>query len=470
MSDSGAWSAASTSEAHEPSLARRIGLASLVVFGVGDMVGAGIYGTIGVAAANLGNAVWLAFVGSMIAAMLTGLSYASLASRLPRAGGASHIVYRAYRARWLAYVVGLAVVASGLTSMATSSNVFAANLAVFLDGIPWLGALPVPALVFGFIGVVALINFIGIRESIWANWLCTLIEVAGLVFVVAVGMRYWGSVDYLETPPAEGALDGGLDLSLIASGAVLTFFAFIGFEDMLNVAEEVKRPERTMPLGIVSALSITALIYIAVSITAVSVVDYRDLGNVELGAPLQQITARAAPWLPEWIFGFVTLFAVANTVLINYIMGSRLLYGMARDRLVPGVLGKVHAKTRTPHVAILVLLVIVVALALAGEIAELAAATSLLLLFVFVIVNVALLVLKRRPDEPPGRFELPAIVPLLGALVCLGLIAARVIRVITDPAESAMPLVIAGLLLAGIGLLYAARRPAALEGTGEPAD
>src|SRR5690606_27942811 len=133
-----------------------------------------------------------------------------------RAGGASHIVYRAYRLRWLAYVVGLAVVASGLTSMATSSNVFAANLAVFLDRIPGLGALPAPALVFGFIGVVALINFIGIRESIWANWLCTLIEVAGLLFVIAAGMRYWGSVDYLETPSAAGA-DVGLDLSLIAS-------------------------------------------------------------------------------------------------------------------------------------------------------------------------------------------------------------------------------------------------------------
>ena len=460
MSDSGVRGAANTTDRGEPSLARRIGLASLVVFGVGDMVGAGIYGTIGVAASSLGNAVWLAFVGSMVAAMLTGLSYASLASRLPRAGGASHIVYRAYRLRWLAYVVGLTVVASGLTSMATSSNVFAANLAVFLDRVPLLGAAPAPALVLAFIGFIALINFIGIRESVWANWICTLIEVAGLLFVIAAGMRFWGSVDYLETPTAAGNPRAGFDFSLIASGAVLTFFAFIGFEDMLNVAEEVKRPERTMPLGIVSALTITAIIYIAVAITAVSVVDYRDLGNVELGAPLQQITSRAAPWLPGWVFGFITLFAVANTVLINYIMGSRLLYGMARDRLVPDALGKVHRKTRTPHVAIAVLLVIVIALALVGDIAALAAATSLLLLFVFVIVNVALIVLKRRSDEPPGKFELPAIVPLLGALVCVGLIAARVIRVITDPGESAMPLVIAGLLLVGIGMLYVARRPA----------
>ena len=115
-----------------PRLVRTVGLASLVVYGVGDMVGAGIYGTIGVAAASMGNAVWLAFVGSMIAAMLTGLSYASLASRLPRAGGAAYIVHRAYRLPLLAYVVGLTVVASGLTSMATSSTVFAATLAEYL--------------------------------------------------------------------------------------------------------------------------------------------------------------------------------------------------------------------------------------------------------------------------------------------------------------------------------------------------
>lgn len=461
MTDSGAKRAAAASAGSQPKLARRIGLASLVVYGVGDMVGAGIYGTIGVAAAALGNAVWLAFVGSMTAAMLTGLSYASLASRMPRAGGAAHIVYRAYRLKWLAYIVGLAVVASGLTSMATSSNVFASTLATFLDGIPLLGAMPPWMLMLGFIGVIALINFIGIRESIWANWVCTIIEVGGLVFIVLVGMRYWGSVDYLETPAAaEDALFSGLDISLLASGAVLTFFAFIGFEDMLNVAEEVKQPERTMPLGIVLALSITAILYIAVAITAVSVVHYTDLGNVELGAPLQQITARAAPWLPVWVFGFITLFAVANTVLINYIMGSRLLYGMARDRLVPSVLGRVHAKTRTPHIAILVLLLIVMALALTGGIAELASATSLLLLSVFVIVNVALLVLQRRPDEPAGRFEVPAVVPVLGALVCVGLIGSRVARVITDPAESAMPLLIAGLLLVGIGLLYVTQRPA----------
>ena len=454
-----------------PELARRIGLASLVVYGVGDMVGAGIYGTIGVAAASMGNAVWLAFVASMVAAMLTGLSYASLASRLPRAGGAAYIVHRAYRLPLVAYVVGLTVVASGLTSMATSSTVFATTLSTFFDQVPWLSWTEPWLVLLGFVGVVSLINFIGIRESMWANWVCTFVEVAGLVFVVAVGMKWWGSVDYLETPGSAGnAGIIGLDLSLIASGAVLTFFAFVGFEDMLNVAEEVKRPERTMPIGIVTAIAVTTVLYLAIAVTAVSVVDYRDLGDASLGAPLQQITDRAAPWLPGWVFGFITLFAVANTFLINYIMGSRLLYGMARQKLVPRVLGKVHPRTRTPHVAIVTLLALVVALAMIGNISQLAAATSLLLLFTFAVVNSALLVLKRRHDEAAGRFEVPAIVPALGVLVCAGLIGARVHRVLTEPSESALALVIAGALVVVIGLLYVVLRPADVVPAGQPPD
>ncbi len=451
-----------SSKASAPTLVRRIGLASLIVYGVGDMVGAGIYGTIGVAAASMGNAVWLAFIASMIAAMLTGLSYASLASRLPRAGGAAYIVHRAYRLPLLAYVVGLTVVASGLTSMATSSTVFATTLAAYLDAVPWLDWTDSWMIVLGFIGVVSLINFVGIRESIVANWICTIIEVAGLLFVIAVGVRYWGSVDYLETPAPALATGGisGLDLSLLASGAVLTFFAFIGFEDMLNVAEEVKQPERTMPIGIVVAIAITALLYLAIAVTAVSVVDYRDLGDPALGAPLQQITGRAAPWLPAWVFGFITLFAVANTVLINYVMGSRLLYGMARQKLVPAVLGKVHPRTRTPHVAIATLLVLIVALAMIGDISQLAAATALLLLAVFAVVNAALIVLQRRPGEPRGRFEVPVIVPILGVLTCLGLIAARVHRVVTEPTESGLALMVAGALILLVGMLYVLQRSA----------
>ena len=436
-----------------------MGLFSLVVYGVGDMVGAGIYGTIGKAAGVMGSAVWVAFLASMVAALLTGLSYASIVSRYPRAAGAAYVTQRAFGLPLLSYVVGLAVTASGLTSMAAGSNVFAENLRPFVP-------LSHTAIVLAFLAVLTLVNFWGIRQSMWMNLLCTAVEVGGLVFVIAVGARFWGSVDYFELPqkgpdPATSAaaVKQGLGLLVVLNGAVLTFFAFIGFEDMLNVSEEAKDPTRTVPRALVVSLCIVTVLYVAVSVTAVSVVDYRRLADATNGPPLTQIARRAAPWLSPWVFTVLTLFAVANTALINYIMGSRLLYGMSRQGLLPRALGAVHRGRRTPHVAIGTLLVVVTALALSGGVEQLASATSLLLLSCFVIANVALIVLKRRPGEPPGAFEVPTVVPALGALVCAALV---VVRVTTRNAlgrfEWRAPL-IAGALLAGIVVLYLIVRP-----------
>jgi len=429
-------------------LVRHIGLFSLVVYGVGDMVGAGIYGTIGVAAGALGNAVWLSFVVSMVAALLSGLSYASLGSRHPRAGGAATITLRAYRKPFLSYVVGLSVAASGLTSMAAGANVFSGTLSNFIPQVPF------HLVIVGFISLLTIINLIGIKESMAANLVCTIIEVAGLLFVIVVGMRFWGSVDYLQTATGEG-----INISMLLSGAVLTFFAFIGFEDMLNVSEEVKSPERTLPWAIIIALTIATIFYLAISITAVSVVDSAKLADAKLGAPLAQITAVAAPWVPGWIYPAITLFAVGNTALLNYVMGSRLLYGMARQGLVPARLGSVHARFRTPHLAIFTLGSIVLLLAMIGNIGQLASATSLLLLGCFCLVNISLIILKLRPGEPRGSFEIPILVPVLGAFVCSGLIYARVSS--SDTGMEGLPApAIAGLLVVGISALYFVVRPA----------
>jgi amino acid transporter len=193
-------------------LARSIGLFALIVYGVGDMIGAGIYGTIGVAAGKMGNAVWLAFLVSMVAALLTGLSYASLASRYPRAAGAAFVTQRAFGWQFLSYVVGLTVTCSGLTSMAATSRVFAATLQPILGVPPW-------CIFLAFISALTLVNFRGIRECVWVNMVCTAIELGGLLFVIVVALPYFGSVHYLETPPSAGALT----IPLIILGAVLHF-------------------------------------------------------------------------------------------------------------------------------------------------------------------------------------------------------------------------------------------------------
>jgi APA family basic amino acid/polyamine antiporter len=435
-----------------PTLRRSIGPVQMALYGLGSMLGAGIYGLMGKAAGEVGNAVWLAFVIALVAALLTALSYASLGSRYPRAAGAAYVTQRAYGFPLLSFLVGLALVCSGLTSIATQSRVFAANLADLLG----LGGVPVSWLALGFLLILTGVVFRGIRESIWVNMLCTLIEAGGLILVIAVGISYWGSVDYLETPAGIGDDHAFL---LLMQGAVLAFFAFIGFEDMYNVAEETRDPQRTIPLGLMLAIGGAAILYIGVAITAVSVVPWRELA--EAPGPIAEVVKRAAPLIPPIVFTAITLFAVANTALVNYVTASRLLYGMSRQGILPSGLGAVHASRRTPHFAIAALFLVLVPLALYGTIAELAAATVLLLLVVFALVNGALFVLKRRKDENPGYFEVPLFVPALGAAICLILI---VVRVTTGDWEAPA---IAGALLMGSLAIYAVMRLRAVPAAGE---
>ena len=422
-----------------------MGLPALVIYGVGDMLGAGIYGLIGQAAGLMGHMVWLAFAGSMVAATLTGLSYACLGSRYPRAAGAAYVTHRAFRLAPLTYVLGLCVTASGLTSMATGSRVIAGYLQKLgLD-------LPMEWMALGFLVLLTGVVLRGMRESTWMNAVCTTVEFSGLVLVIAVGLPYRGSVDYLTMPPGVESSSDLLRLTL--QGSVLTFFSFIGFEDMLNVSEEVKDPERTLPRALVIALLVATVIYMAVAITAVSVLPPDVLAKSP--AALVDVVTTAAPWVPRWLFTGIGIFAVANTALLNYIMGSRLLYGMSRQGLLPAALGTVHPTRQVPQRAALTLLAVVVGLVMIGDISALAAATSLLLLSAFVVVNTALLVLKSRKDEPTGQFEIPAAVPLLGAVVCLCLIAARLF----DPKANPDAPMIAGGIIGISALLYLAMRP-----------
>lgn len=439
-----AETASASVPADGPKLHRSIGPTQLALYGLGSMLGAGIYGLVGQAAGQVGNAVWLAFLVALVVALLTALSYASIISRHPRAAGAAYVTQRAYRFPLLSFVVGVAVVCSGLTSVATQSRVLAANLAQLFG---WQ-SIPVEFIAVGFLLLMAGVVFRGIRESMWVNVLCTLIEAAGLLIVIAVGVSYWGSVNYLEVPTGLGQDSFFL---LVLNGAVLTFFAFLGFEDTINVAEECRDPESTIPIGLIAAMTAAAILYVAVAITAVSVVPYQELATAP--SPLTAVVSKAAPAFPAFVFTLITIFAVANTALVNYVTASRLVYGMSRQGLLPAPLGKVHAKTKTPHLAILLLFAILIPLALYGTIGNLAAATVLLLLIVFCVVNSALVVLKRRPGEKPGLFEVPIWVPALGALVCAALIAVRV-----STGDWRAP-AIAGVMIAATLALYFVMRP-----------
>ncbi len=419
------------------------------------MLGAGIYALVGRAAESLGNAIWLAFLAAMIAALLTGLSYACVGGRYSKAGGAAYVTHRALRRPAISYMVGIAVMMSGLTSMATGSQAIAENLEKAV-GFP----LPIKLVAIGLVFLIGCVIWRGMRESMWANIVCTVVEASGLLFIIAIGVRFWGGVNYLETPSDSSGVGSGITLALVLQGAVLMFFSFIGFEDILNVSEEVKDPKRDVPFGLIGAMILATLIYMAVAVTAVSVIPWSELAASK--TPLMEVAQRAAPWFHgiDRVYLGITIFAIGNTALLNYLMGSRLLFGMSRQGLLPAMLGKLHATRRTPQTAILVLFGVVSLLILSGGVKPLAEATVLLLLVVFTLVNISLIVLKRRAGEPTDGFDVPMLVPILGALVCALLVAVRVQSAISDPKPGAAtaPLIALGIFALSF-LLYFLMKP-----------
>jgi amino acid transporter len=384
-------------DSKHPQLRRSLGFWGLAFYGIGDILGAGIYALVGKVAGVAGAASWSAFTVALVVAGLTALTYAELGGRFPRSAGESFFTQQAFGRPGLSLVVGWVVLCSG---------------------IGLVPGLPSKVTVVGILLLLAAINFRGMRESSTTNIVATMVELTGLLIVIVVGALFLNRESNQGiTQTIEASRD--VDWTGIARGAALGFFAFIGFEDMVNVAEEVKEPERNMPRAILTALGVTGIVYLLVVVVATSVVAPATLA--ESKAPLLSVVQRSTDAVPDRLFTLIALFAVANTGLLNFIMGSRLIYGMSRQGLLPSALGKVHPKRRTPHLAILTILVVALALALSGTLTYLAGTTSLLLLLVFFTLNLSLIAIKRRDGEPVRTFCAPRVVPVVGALTCLGL-------------------------------------------------
>ena len=395
-----------------PQLRRSLGLWALVFYGVGDILGAGIYALVGKVAGVAGSASWAAFTVALVVAGLTALTYAELGGRFPRSGGEAFFTEQAFGRPGLALLVGWVVLCSGVLSLATVSVAFGGYMSGLVPG------LPPSAAVAGVLLLLALINFRGMRESSTTNIVATMVEFTGLLIVIVAGAIFLSEDDNAGISQTIAA-SRDVSWTRIASGAALSFFAFIGFEDMVNVAEEVKDPERNMPRAILIALVVTGFIYLLVVVVATSVVAPTTLADSD--APLLTVVQRATDAIPDRLFTLIALFAVANTGLLNFIMGSRLIYGMSRQGLLPAALATVHPSRRTPHLAILLVLIVALALALSGTLTYLAGTTSLLLLMVFFTVNFSLIAIKRRDRKPARTFCAPAAIPVLGAVTCLAL-------------------------------------------------
>lgn len=397
------------------SLKRVFGLPTLVIYGVGDILGAGIYAVIGKIAGLSGSLVWASFLAAMVVAALTALSYAELGSRMPQSGGVAYFVHQAFRTDWLSILVGWLMFCTCLVSMATLSKAFAGYLNAFAPAIPsWL-------IILALFSGLAYVNFRGIQESSIVNIVCTALEVSGLLIVMLVSTLFlFGSG--AGSPDTGSLLPNGQAVGWIAviQGAALAFYAFIGFEDIVNVSEEVKNPERNVPRAILLALGIAGVVYVFVSWLATQVLTPSELSASS--APLLDVVRRAQPNFPQVVFTFIALFAVLNTALLNFVTASRLLFGMSREGLLPAWLGKVHPRRATPYRTLLVILPIAIFLALSGTLQFLAGTTATLILVMFCLVNLSLLVIKRRDSQTEG-FQVPAVVPALALISNLILVA-----------------------------------------------
>lgn len=439
-------------------LHRVMGPGLLLLFIVGDILGTGIYALTGQVAKQVGGVVWLPFLIAFVVALLTAFSYLELVTKYPRAAGAALYTHKAFGIHFVTFLVAFAVMSSGITSAATASRAFAANFATSLS--LDLGAWGVPLIAVGFIALVAAINFRGVGESVKMNVLLTVVELTGLLIIIGIGL--WaiagGQGDVSRAWTFAAPNDGGVFWPVIAA-TTLAFFAMVGFEDSVNMAEECKEPSRMFPRVLLTGLAITGLIYVLVAISAITLVPASELGQGE--TPLLKVVQAGAPGFPIGIFAVITMFAVANSALINMMMASRLIYGMSREGVLPQVLGKVHSGRRTPYIAIGFTSLLAVALILfAGGVPALGGTTALLLLCVFAIVNIAVLVL-RKDTVDHKHFRTPTILPVLGAISCTFLAGPWTGR---DPVQYLIAACLLGLgvvlWLATISIMRASARPA----------
>jgi amino acid transporter len=395
----------------EITLRRALGLAPLTYYGLGTIIGAGIYVLVGKVAGHAGLYAPIAFLVAGLIAAFTAFSYAELAARYPHSAGEAVYVHEGLRLKSLSVLVGALIAASGVVSCATLVNGFVGYLDVFVRLPHWLAIGATVAALW------ALASW-GIRESVRAATLITLIEIGGLLFVLAVAAPDLAVLpERLPklVPPAQASV-----WSAILLGAFIAFYAFLGFEDMVNVAEEVQEPQRNLPRAIFLALGIATLLYLLVALAAVLSLPPAELA--QSSAPLADMYTRATG-KPPLLISLISLFAVLNGALIQIIMGSRVLYGMSRRGWLPRRLARVSPRTRTPLLTTAAVALMVLGLALWVPLLSLAKATSLLVLVVFALVNLALLRLKRQIPTVEGVRCYPRWISAAGLVSAVGLIA-----------------------------------------------
>ncbi|WP_256600763.1 MULTISPECIES: APC family permease [unclassified Pseudomonas] len=427
-----------TPPSSRPTLKRAVTGPMLLLFILGDVLGAGVYALAGTIAGEVGGAIWVPLLIALCFALLTAGSYAELVTKYPHAGASAVFAGKAFNSPLIAFLVGFCMLAAGVTSAAGLSLAFAGDyLSAFVQVSP-----PVAALVF--LGLIALLNAQGIKESLSANLVMTLIEVSGLLIVMVAALWFFrtGEADLSRALSFKPGVNPAL---AVLSAALLAFYSFVGFETSANLAEEIRDVRRTYPRALFGALLLAGAVYMGVAIAAASVMPVERL--LTSSAPLLEVVKASGLGVSPRLFAFIALVAVANGALLTMIMSSRLAYGMARQGLLPRALTQVFPQRRTPGMAILATSVVAVALTLTGSLQTLAQTVVLLLLFVFISTNLAVLVLRKDKVQTP-HFRVPTWMPVLGIVSCLLLLSQQ---------SMGTWLRAGALILVGVGLHAAAR-------------
>ncbi|HEX6684353.1 MAG TPA: APC family permease [Candidatus Limnocylindrales bacterium] len=437
----------------EPHLRRVITRPMLIFFILGDILGAGIYSLTGQVGQDAGGAIWASFVIAFLLAFLTAFAYMELVTKYPQAAGGALYCDRAYKIKFLSFLVTFAIMASGVTSATFAATRVGGRYFTGLTGVE-----QPPMVLIGALAIllVAAVNYWGVAESIKVNIAITLVELSGLLFIIGIGAWVLARGDGDPAAAFDFRGEGFAVATGLLAGAATAFYAFLGFEDSVNMAEETREPSRTFPPAMITGLAVAAIIYLLVAFTAAMTVPLDVL--TESSGPLLEVVRIGAPDLPaSQIFSAVSMIAVSNTMLINMLMASRLLYGMARRDVLPKPLS-VLSPRHTPWVAILLTTALsILLLVTVDDLTGLSDTTVLLLTAVFLLVNIAVLVL-RRDRVQHSHFHAPTIAPILGALVSAVFLFPFARE--TSIYLLAMWLLLGGVVLWAINRLFASRQRA----------
>ncbi len=386
-------------------LKKELTLFNAVVYGIGVILGAGIYVLIGQAAAIAGNALWMSFAVAAFIAAFTGFSYAELSSRFPKSAAEYTYTKNAFNSKRLAFVVQWIMLFTLVISAATVALGFGGYFQ-YIFGIDSKISAAI------LVAILSAVNYVGIKASTKFNTISTLIEVSGLVIIIAIGL-------FFIFKPGQDFSSSPSGLAGIFSAASLIFFAFIGFEEIVNLSEDTKNARKIIPKALVISLGISTLFYMLVSMSAISILGPEKLGKSS--APLTEVVSSVTP-NGGLVMSFIALFATSNTVLVIMLVASRMLYGLSNSGSLPKFIGTLDER-KTPYIAIAIIMITALMSLFMGDIKSIALLTDMGIFIVYVFINSSLIVMRYKSKADKNAFKSPVNIGRFPVLALFGLLS-----------------------------------------------